>query len=121
MDRKRGFYFGCHASMWRIRAWNAVFWVFGMCCIVLLYLGGMLGGIANVYIGTVVCWIASFIFKETSLTATCLVSTSFLCHSLPLLNTHSDWCTPKVGTALSIWQGGDILSKYWRIQMGNID
>jgi hypothetical protein len=83
--------------MWRIRAWNAVFWVVGMCFIVLMYMGGMLGSIANVYIGTAVCWLASFIFKETSLTATCLV-----------------------GTALSIWEGGDVLSRYWRVQMGNI-
>jgi hypothetical protein len=74
-----------------------VFWVVGMCFIVLMYMGGMLGSIANVYIGTAVCWLASFIFKETSLTATCLV-----------------------GTALSIWEGGDVLSRYWRVQMGNI-
>jgi hypothetical protein len=97
LDRKRGFYFGTHASMWRIRAWNAAFWVAGMCFIIFMYMGGMLGDISNVYIGTLVCWIASFVFKETSLTATCLV-----------------------GTALSIWEGGDILSRYWRVQMGNV-
>jgi hypothetical protein len=98
MDRKRGFYFGCHASMWRIRCWNAAFWVLGMVLIIMLYMGGALGGISNVYIGTIICWIASFMFKETSLTATCLV-----------------------GTLLSIWEGGDILSQYWRIQMGNVE
>jgi hypothetical protein len=98
MDRHRGFYFGTHASMWRIRFWNALFWMGGMISFILLYMGGYIGGIANVYIGTAACWMASFIFKETSLTATCLV-----------------------GTALSIWEGGDILSKYWRVQMGNID
>jgi hypothetical protein len=97
-DRKRGFYFGCHASMWRIRFWNALFWLAGMVLIILLYMGGAFGSIANVYLGTAICWIASFIFKETSLTATCLV-----------------------GTALSIWEGGDILSKYWRVQMGKVD
>jgi hypothetical protein len=97
MDPRRGFYFGCHASMWRIRCWNALFWAVGMFVIILLYMGGLLGSIANVYIGTAICWIATFVFKETSLTATCLV-----------------------GTILSVWEGGDILSQYWRIQMGNV-
>ena len=97
MDFKREFYFGTHGSIWRIRFWNAVFWVIGMAFIVFLFLGGMIGSVYTVYIGTLICWLSSCIFKETSLTATCLV-----------------------GTVLSIWQGGDILSKYWRVQMGNV-
>ena len=97
MDFENEFYFGTHASIWRIRFWNALFWVFGMAVIVFLFLGGMIGSVYTVYIGTLICWLSSCIFKETSLTATCIV-----------------------GTVLSIWQGGDVLSQYWRFQMGNI-
>jgi hypothetical protein len=88
LDRKRGFYFGCHASIWRIRMYNILFWIVGMCLILALFISGLLGSVVNVYIGTAICWLASFIFKETSLTATCLF-----------------------GTALSVWTGGDVLSK----------
>ena len=98
MSIEKGFYFGNHASIWRIRAWNALFWCIGMCTILLLFLSGLLGDVTHVYMGTAICWMASFLFKETSLTATCIT-----------------------GTLLSVYSGADVLAKYWRIQMGNVE
>lgn len=45
-----------HSAPNRIRMWNALFWVIGMALIVLLYLGGMMGGIYNIYIGNHFHW-----------------------------------------------------------------
>jgi hypothetical protein len=98
MSFEKSWYFGTHKSIWRIRCWNALFWVIGMMLFVVSFLTGMMGSVTTLYLGTALCWVSSFIFKETSLTATCLV-----------------------GTALSVWQGGDVLSQYWRFQMGNVD
>jgi hypothetical protein len=98
LDVKRGFYFGLHASMWRIRFWNTMIWIAAMCFIVLMYFGGFFWGIESVYIGTAACWAGCLLFRDTTLTATCLV-----------------------GTCLSIWEGGESISKYWRIQVGNVD
>lgn len=95
---EKRFYFGVHASLWRVRFYNTLFWLAGIGTIISLFQLGISTDATWLYTGTFFCWLASCFFRESSLIATCVV-----------------------GTGLSIWQGGEQASKYWKISIGRVD